>query len=109
MVKSARHVKKNDLVQVMAGREKGKQGKVLAVFPQRERVLVEKINLIKRHTRPSEQNQQGGIIEKEGTLHLSNVMPVCGKCKAPVRVRRQVLDNKKVRACAKCSEPLDKV
>ncbi len=109
MVKEKAHVKKKDTVQVMAGRESGKRGRVLRVIPGRGRVLVEKLNMIKRHTRPNEQNQQGGIIEKEGSLHLSNVMPVCAKCDAPVRIRHQVLNEKKVRVCVKCGEPLDKV
>jgi large subunit ribosomal protein L24 len=110
MAKIKNHVKKNDTVQVMAGKEQGKRGRVLMVFPERDRLLVEKINMIKRHTRPSEQNQQGGIIEKEGGIHVSNVMVVCGKCDAPVRIRHQVLgNNKKTRVCARCSEPFDKV
>lgn len=103
-------IKKNDTVQVMAGKDKGKRGRVLKVFPERARVLVEKINMIKRHTRPSQENQQGGIVEKEGSIHLSNAMPVCKKCDGPVRVRHQKLkDQKKVRLCAKCGEALDHV
>ncbi len=110
MTKIKNHIKKNDMAEVMAGKEKGKRGKVLLVYPERGRVLVEKLNMIKRHTRPDEQNQQGGIIEKEATLHVSNVMPVCRKCDAPTRIRHQRLDNdKKVRICAKCGEPFDKV
>jgi large subunit ribosomal protein L24 len=110
MAKQKVHLKKNDNVQVMAGKEKGKRGKVIGVFPERGRVLIEQLNMIKRHTRPNEQNQQGGIIEKEGSVHISNAMVVCKKCDAPVRIRHQVIgDNKKVRTCAKCGEPFDKV
>jgi large subunit ribosomal protein L24 len=110
MAKSMSVVKKNDTVQVIAGKDKGKRGRVLKFFPVRDRVLVEKINYIKRHTRPSQENQQGGIVEKEGTIHVSNVNVVCSKCDAPVRVRHQVLkDQKKVRVCVKCGEALDRV
>lgn len=110
MTKIKNRIKKNDMAEVIAGKEKGKRGKVLLVYPERGRVLVENLNMIKRHTRPNEQNQQGGIIEKEASLHVSNVMPVCRKCDAPVRIRHLRLDNdKKVRICVKCGEPFDKV
>ena len=69
------HVKKGDIVQVIAGREKGKTGKVLQVFKDENRVIVEKVNMMKRHTKPSQGNQQGGILEREGKIHISNVMP----------------------------------
>ena len=102
-------VKKNDTVQVIAGKNKGKRGKVLRVFPDRDRLVIEKVNYIKRHTRPSQENQQGGIIEKEASIHAANVMVVCAKCDAPVRVRHQKLEEqKKIRVCAKCGEPLDR-
>ncbi|MCX8012040.1 MAG: 50S ribosomal protein L24, partial [Desulfobacterota bacterium] len=74
------HVKKDDLVKVIAGKDKGKIGKVLRVIPKKSRVIVEKVNFIKRHVRPSAQHRQGGIIEREGSLHVSNVMLVCPKC-----------------------------
>jgi large subunit ribosomal protein L24 len=110
MSKTRMVIKRNDTVQVIAGKEKGKRGKVLRVFPDRARALVEKVNIIKRHTRPTQENQQGGIIEKEGTMHVSNIMPDCSKCDAPVRIRHQTLeDKKKVRVCAKCNEPLDRI
>ena len=108
------HVKKGDLVEVLIGGKKGQKlagerGKVLRVFPEKKRVIVEKINLIKRHTRPSQQNRQGGIIEREGSLHVSNVMLVCGKCDKPTRTGRQVLaDGRRVRVCRRCGETLDK-
>jgi len=94
---------------VMAGKNKGKRGKVLRVFPERDRLVIEKVNYIKRHTRPSAENQQGGIIEKEGSIHAANVMVVCEKCDAPVKSRHKKLeDQKKIRVCAKCGEPLDR-
>jgi len=102
-------LKKNDLVMVITGKEKGKSGRVLRVFPRKKRVLIEKVNFIKRHSRPSGQMRQGGIIEKEAPVHISNVMVVCEKCNLPIRVGKKILDDgKKVRACKKCGELLDK-
>ena len=101
-------VKKNDQVTVIAGKEKGKTGKVLKVFPQKESVLIEKVNFVKRHTRPSSQHRQGGIIEKESPIHLSKVMVICAKCNAPVKTGTKLLeDGKRVRFCKKCSEVID--
>jgi len=102
-------LKKNDLVMVMAGKEKGKSGRILKVFPRKNRALIEKINFIKRHTRPSGQTKQGGIIEREAPIHVSNVMVICEKCNLPIRVGKKILDDgKKVRVCKKCGELLDK-
>ena len=102
-------LKKNDLVMVISGKEKGKSGRILKVLPLKNRVLVEKINFIKRHTRASGQTKQGGIVEKEAPIHISNVMIVCEKCNLPIRIGKKILDDgKKVRACKKCGELLDK-
>ncbi|HQO77041.1 MAG TPA: 50S ribosomal protein L24 [Thermodesulfobacteriota bacterium] len=101
------HIKKNDQVMVIAGKEKGKIGKVLSVNPEKERVIVERVNFIKRHTRPSARYRQGGIIEKEGAIHISNVLVVCPKCnKAGTMGNRVLEDAKKVRVCKKCGETL---
>ena len=101
--------KKNDLVMVIAGKERGKSGRILKVFPRKNRVLVEKINFIKRHTRPSGQQRQGGIVEREAPIHVSNVMVVCERCNRPIRVGRKILDDgKRTRVCRKCGEVLDK-
>ena len=101
-------IKKNDKVEIIAGREKGKTGKVLKVLPEKNRVLVEKINLIKRHTRPSPTTGQGGIVEKEASLHISNVKVVCGKCLAPTRVGITLTtEGKRVRICKKCGEIIE--
>ena len=101
-------IKKDDKVKVVTGKDKGKIGKVLKVFHKKQRVMVENVNMVKRHTRPSAQNRQGGIVEGEAAIHWSNVMVMCGKCVAPTRVRYQSLeDGKKVRACNKCGESLD--
>jgi large subunit ribosomal protein L24 len=103
------HVKKGDLVQVMAGKEKGKQGKVLRVFSAKDRLTVENLNVVKRHTRPSRQNQEGGIVEKEAPLAASNVMLVCSACNQPSRTGIRVLeDGSKARFCKKCNEVVDK-
>jgi large subunit ribosomal protein L24 len=103
------HIKKDDFVKVIAGKDRGKQGKVLRIFPKEGRLTVERINMLKRHTRPSQRMQQGGIIEREGKIHISNVMLVCTKCERGVRVgHRQLEDGKKVRICRRCSEVLDK-
>ena len=102
-------LKKNDLVMVVSGKERGKSGRVLRVFPQKNRVVIEKINFIKKHTRPSGQTKQGGIIEREAPVHISNVMVICEKCNLPIRVGKKILDDgKRVRACKKCGEVLDK-
>ena len=102
-------LKKDDIVEVIAGREKGKKGKILALFPDNGKLTVEKLNMLKRHTKPSAQNKQGGIIEKEGLLDISNVMLVCDKCGKGVRVKRKKLeDGKRVRVCVKCGEVMDK-
>ncbi len=102
-------VKKNDTVMVIAGKERGKTGKVLRVLQQENRAVVEHLNLIKRHMKPRGPQEQGGIVEKEAALHLSNLMPMCEKCNAPVRVGvRRLDDGSKARACRRCGELLDK-
>ena len=99
------HVKKDDLVMIVAGKDKGKSGKVLRVLPEKERVLVENINLIKRHTRPSQTNNEGGIIEKEAPIAISNVQLLCPGCSKPARTGIKVLeDGSKARFCKKCNE-----
>ncbi|MEW6192167.1 MAG: 50S ribosomal protein L24 [Bacillota bacterium] len=99
------HVKKGDTVLVIRGKDAGKKGKVLTVFPERQRLVVEKVNIVKRHSRPTRQLPQGGIIEKEAPIHASNVMLVCEKCHKPTRVGRRLLeDGTKVRFCKKCGE-----
>ena len=105
----SRDIKKDDFVRIIAGRDRGKQGKVLQVYPKDGRLRVERIHMIKRHTRPTQQMQQGGIIEREGTIHISNVMLLCTRCNRGVRAGHQVLDDgKKVRVCRRCGDVLDK-
>ncbi len=99
------HVKKNDMVMIVAGKDKGKSGKVLRVLPEKGRVLVENLNLIKRHTRPSRSSNEGGIIEKEAPIAISNVQFLCQGCNKPARTGIRVLeDGSKVRFCKKCNE-----
>ena len=101
-------LKKNDLVEVTAGKEKGKTGKVLRVFREKNQVLIEKVNMIKRHTRPSPTTGQGGIVEKEAPLNVSNVKLVCPKCTTATRFRLTVTgEGKKARVCLKCKELID--
>jgi large subunit ribosomal protein L24 len=101
-------LKKDDKVKITTGKDKGKIGKVLKVDRKKERVLIENVNIIKRHQRPSAQNRQGGIIETEAPLNWSNVMLMCNKCVKPVRIKMQQLDDgKKVRVCRKCNEQID--
>lgn len=98
------HIKKKDKVIVLAGKDKGKTGEVLKIFAATNRVLVSKVNFIKRHTRPT-QTDPGGIREKEAALHVSNVMLICSKCSKPTRKKIDFLaDGKKVRVCKKCGE-----
>jgi large subunit ribosomal protein L24 len=103
-------VKKGDNVLVITGKDKGKSGKILKVFPKKNRVIVEGLNRIKRHMRPTKKNPQGGIIEMEAPLHISNVMIICPNCNRQTRIGTSFLqDGTKIRICKKCKEPLDKV
>lgn len=96
-------LKKNDTVTVLAGKEKGKSGKVLRVDREKNRILVEKINMIKRHVKPRSAQEPGGIIDKEAPVHVSNVALYCPKCKKAVRFSNAINDKgKKVRLCKKC-------
>ena len=100
-------LKKGDTVKVIAGKEKGKTGKVLKVVIDKSQVVVEKLNFVKRHQKPDAKGK-GGIVEKEGPIHISNVVFLCSKCEAGVRMGQKVLeDGKKVRVCSKCQEILD--
>lgn len=102
------HVKKGDLVKVIAGKDKGKQGVILQAFPKKQRVIVEGVNLIKKHTKPSQENPQGGIITKEAPIHVSNVMPIDPKTGEPTRVGYKIENGKKVRYAKKSGAVLDK-
>lgn len=101
------HVKKGDKVQVISGKDKGKQGVILEAFPKKERVLVEGVNVVKKHAKPSQANPQGGIMEMEAAIHVSNVMPIDPKTNEPTRVGYKVEDGQKVRIAKKSGEALD--
>ncbi|GMT47491.1 MAG: 50S ribosomal protein L24 [bacterium] len=102
-------IKKSDKVIVISGKEKGKQGKILSIIPKKNRVIVQSVNMIKRHMKPSRQYSQGGIIEKEGALHISKIMLVCPRCQKPSRISNHILDDgRKVRLCKRCKEVIDR-
>ena len=101
-------IKKDDKVIVIVGKERGKIGTVLKVDSEKGRMIVEKVNMVKKHARPSKQTAQGGIIEKEASINISNVMIVCNKCTEPTRIgTRKLEDGSKIRVCKKCGEPMD--
>ena len=103
------HVRKGDTVVVVAGKERGKRGRVLRVIPDKNRVIVERINMIKKHQRPTQKLRQGGIIEREGAIHLSNVMLVDPTSDKPTRIgMRALADGKKVRVARKSGEIIDR-
>ncbi|MFP3897989.1 MAG: 50S ribosomal protein L24 [Dehalococcoidia bacterium] len=101
-------IRKDDNVIIIAGKDSGKKGKVRRVFPREDRLIVEGLNMIKRHSRARRAARQAGIIELEAPLHISNVMLVCGKCGRPTRVGTRFLaDGKRVRVCSSCQEVID--
>lgn len=101
-------IKKDDTVVVITGKNKGKQGRVLAVIPKKNSVIVEMVNIVKRHMKPSAKYREGGILEKEAPIHISNVMLLCPRCNKPTRIANRILeDGRKVRACKKCKEVID--
>lgn len=102
------HVKKGDTVKVITGKDKGKQGVILEALPKKDRVIVEGVNIVKKHAKPSQDNPQGGIINKEAAIHVSNVMPVDPKTGEPTRVGYKEVNGKKVRVAKKSGELLDK-
>lgn len=109
MAKFSSNIKKNDLVKVTAGKDKGNQGKVLFIQREKSRLIIEGINQKKKHTRPTAKNQQGGIVEFEAPISISNVMLICPNCNTSTRVAKKFLeDGKKVRICKKCQEIIDK-
>lgn len=103
-------IRRNDTVLVIAGRDRGKRGRVLRVLPERNRLVVEGVNLIKRHTKPNPQrNIKGGIVEREASIHASNVQLVCPECGRATRIGRRIVgDGRKVRICRKCEGVVDK-
>ncbi len=108
MAQGMNYLKINDQVEVIAGKDRGRVGKVLKVYKNKGRALVERSNMIKRHMKPSAANQQGQIVEKEAPIHVSNLMLVCPKCTKTVRIRKSTLDDgTKVRVCKRCDEIIE--
>ncbi|MHA6259201.1 50S ribosomal protein L24 [Sporosarcina sp. CAU 1771] len=102
------HVKKGDKVMVISGKDKGKTGVILAALPKKDRVLVEGVNIVMKHTKPNQENPQGGIVSQEAAIHVSNVMVIDPKTGEPTRVGYKIEDGKKVRVAKKSGENLDK-
>ncbi|MDH4205248.1 MAG: 50S ribosomal protein L24 [Desulfobacteraceae bacterium] len=108
MIKNKCHIKKDDKVKVITGKDKGKIGKVLSLKNKNSRIIIENINMMKKHARASAKHRQGGIIESESPIHWSNVMLMCSKCVTPVRIKMKRLeDGKKIRVCSRCNEIID--
>jgi large subunit ribosomal protein L24 len=99
-----RKIRKGDRVKVIAGNDRGKTGKVMVVYPERDRLIVENINMITKHQRATQSLREPGIIKREGTIHISNVLPICPECDVPTRVGFSVVDGVKMRRCKKCGE-----
>jgi large subunit ribosomal protein L24 len=110
MSRLATPIRKNDNVVVTTGKDRGKRGRVVRLVPEKNRVVVEGVNIMKRHTRPNPQkNVKGGVVEREAPLHASNVQVVCPECGKPTRIGKKILDDgRKVRICRKCDGVLDK-
>lgn len=102
------HVKKGDTVLVLSGKDKGKEGKIIEALPKKAKVVVEGVNKVKRHTKPSQANPQGGIITKEAAIASSKVMLVCPACKKATRIKKTAVSGNFVRTCKKCGEVIDK-
>jgi large subunit ribosomal protein L24 len=108
MAEGTLHIRKNDIVKIMAGREKGKVGRVLKIDREKGRVVIEKVNMVKRHVKPGKANPRGGIVEKEAPLAYSNVLVMCGKCNKPARIAMTVDESgEKHRACKRCGDVLE--
>jgi large subunit ribosomal protein L24 len=108
MLRKKYRIKKGDIVTLISGDDRGKKGKILDINKKKDLVIVEGANLIKKHMRPRKQGEPGGIIEKEGPVHISNLKLVCPKCGVPTRVQITILENKKkIRVCNKCGEFID--
>ncbi|MCL2503189.1 MAG: 50S ribosomal protein L24 [Coriobacteriia bacterium] len=101
-------IRSGDKVRILAGKDKGREGKVLAAFPHKQRVIVERVNLMKKTTRPTQNNPNGGIMELEAPVHVSNVMLLCPSCSQPTRIGRRREDGVLIRVCKKCENDIDK-
>ncbi len=103
-----RKVKKGDIVKVIAGNDRGKRGEVMRVFPEKGRIIVKGVNIITKHQRPTARQREGGIIEREGPIHISNVLVICPACDRPTRVGFEILETgEKMRKCKQCGETFE--
>ncbi|MCS7201526.1 MAG: 50S ribosomal protein L24 [Dictyoglomus sp.] len=103
-------IKKGDLVLVISGKDKGKRGKVISILPREDKIVVEGINIVKKHMRPTPKNRQGGIVEKPAPIYRCKVMLICPRCNHPARIKYSFLETgQKVRVCKKCNEIIDRV
>jgi len=99
-----KNVRKGDRVQVLSGEDRGKIGRVLVTMPERDRIIVENVNMVTKHQRATQTLRQPGIVKREGAIHISKVLPICPECDAPSRVRFVDVDGKKMRKCNRCGE-----
>jgi len=104
------NLKKGDNVLVISGEDKGKKGKIVGILPKKMQAIVEGVNFVKKHTKPTQKVPQGGVVKQEGSIHASNVRLICNKCNKPTSIKREkIKEGKKVRVCKKCGEIIDKV
>ncbi len=101
------HIKKNDLVEVNAGDEKGRRGRVLEIFPEKNRAIIEGVNLVKKHQRARSQTKPGGIVTVPAPIHVSNLVLICPKCGKQAKIKREKIENKRVRICKECGEIIE--
>lgn len=110
MVKNKIGFKKGDKVLIIIGEDKGKKGKIVRIFPKEMKAIIEGVNFLKKHSKPTQKVPQGGIVEQEGALHISNIRLICNKCNKPTAIKRErIKEGKRVRVCKKCREIIDKV
>ena len=103
-------LKKGDKVVVISGEDKGKSGKIIDIFPKDMKVIIEGVNFLKKHNKPTQKNPQGGVVNQEGPINLSNVKLICNKCNKPTKIKKDsTKEGKKIRICKKCGEIIDKV
>ena len=110
MINNKINLKKGDNVLVISGEDKGKKGKIVGILPKKMQAIVEGVNFVKKHTKPTQKVPQGGVVKQEGSIHASNVRLICNKCNKPTSIKREkIKEGKKVRVCKKCGEIIDKV
>ena len=110
MISNKINFRKGDNVLVISGDDKGKKGKIVDIFPKKMRAIIESVNFLKKHVKPTQKVPQGGVIKQEGSLHISNIKLICNKCNKPTTIKRgKIKEGKRARICKKCGEIIDKV